>query len=108
MRDSYKLTKEECEMLGLDYETDPEVQKENDVLEELKSKVTEEEILSGILEEDIDYVLADLKTGVKTKEQKDLLIKMKIAKASKDFIDDNLIHFDEEQNNNDKPEILYF
>lgn len=33
-----KLTKEQCEMLDIEYETDPEVQKEMDMLDALNKK----------------------------------------------------------------------
>ena len=37
-----KLTKEQCEMLDIDFETDPEVQKEMDLLAALNKKYANE------------------------------------------------------------------
>ena len=46
-----KLTKEQCEMLDIEFETDPEVQKEMDLLAALNKKYANE-----ITDEDTDQV----------------------------------------------------
>ena len=81
-----ELTKKACELLGFDEETDPEVQAEFDFLDKLKSKYTEQQVYDGLMEEDIDFELSNLKNGgANTLEGKDLLTKLRAAKAHKDF-----------------------
>lgn len=50
-----KLTKEQCELLDIEFETDPEVQKEMDLLDALNKKyaneITDEDNDQGNLEE---------------------------------------------------------
>ena len=131
MRESYKLTKEECEMLGLDYEPDEEVKEEFDYLEQLKAKYNEQEIYNSLMEEDIDNEISNIKhlgvTTIETKtsqtetevtslagetttiETKDMLAKLREAKAHKDFADeDNQLENWEEKHKNQEEETLYF
>ena len=42
MEKDYKLTKKQCELLDIEYETDPEVQKEMDLLASLNKKYSNE------------------------------------------------------------------
>lgn len=51
MEKDYKLTKKQCELLDIEYETDPEVQKEMDLLASLNKKYSNE-----ITYEDTDSV----------------------------------------------------
>lgn len=51
MEKDYKLTKKQCELLDIEYETDPEVQKEMDLLDSLNKKYSNE-----ITYEDTDQV----------------------------------------------------
>ena len=51
MEKDYKLTKKQCELLDIEYETDPEVQKEMDFLASLNKKYSNE-----ITYEDTDSV----------------------------------------------------
>ena len=110
MRESYKLTKEECEMLGLDYEPDEEVKEEFDYLEKLKAKYNEQEIYNSLMEEDIDNEISNIKhLGITTIETKDMLAKLREAKAHKDFADeDNQLENWEEKHKNQEEETLYF
>ncbi len=57
-----KLTKEQCEMLDIDFETDPEVQKEMNLLAALNKKYANE-----ITVEDTDQV--DIEALYKKKQQ---------------------------------------
>jgi hypothetical protein len=57
-----KLTKEQCEMLDIEYETDPEVQKEMDMLDALNKKYA-----NDITDEDTDQI--DIETLYKKKQQ---------------------------------------
>lgn len=57
-----KLTKEICEMLNIDFETDPEVQKEMDLIVALNKKYANE-----MTEEDTDQV--DIEALYKKKQQ---------------------------------------
>lgn len=57
-----KLTKEQCEMLDIEFETDPEVQKEMDLLDALNKKYANE-----ITDEDTDQV--DIEVLYKKKQQ---------------------------------------
>lgn len=107
MRKDCKLTKEECETFGLDYETDPEVQKEFDVLEELKSKYDLQDIYNNLTNEDIENELARLKsTGLKNKEDKDMFFKLLEAQAESDFIEKNTVDWTKVVKDN--PDTLYF
>lgn len=58
-----KLTKEQCEMLDIEYETDPEVQKEMDLLAALNKKYANE-----ITDEDTDQVDIEVLYKKKQKE----------------------------------------
>ena len=58
-----KLTKEQCEMLDIEYETDPEVQKEMDLLATLNKKYANE-----ITVEDTDQVDIEVLYKKKQKE----------------------------------------
>lgn len=58
-----KLTKELCEMLNIDFETDPEVQKEMDLLAALNKKYENE-----MTEEDTDQVDIEVLYKKKQKE----------------------------------------
>ena len=57
-----KLTKEQCEMLDIEYETDPEVQKEMDMLDALNKKYA-----NDITDEDTDQV--DIEALYKKKQK---------------------------------------
>ena len=57
-----KLTKEQCEMLDIEFETDPEVQKEMDLLATLNKKYANE-----ITDADTEQV--DIKALYKKKQQ---------------------------------------
>lgn len=57
-----KLTKEQCEMLDIEFETDPEVQKEMDLLDALNKKYSNE-----MTYEDTDQV--DIEALYKKKQQ---------------------------------------
>ena len=57
-----KLTKEQCEMLNIDFETDPEVQKEMNLLAALNKKYENE-----ITDKDTDQV--DIEALYKKKQQ---------------------------------------
>jgi hypothetical protein len=57
-----KLTKEQCEMLDIEYETDPEVQKEMDMLDALNKKYA-----NDITDEDTDQI--DIEALYKKKQQ---------------------------------------
>ena len=57
-----KLTKEQCEMLDIEFETDPEVQKEMDLLAALNKKYANE-----MTEEDTDQV--DIEALYKKKQK---------------------------------------
>ena len=65
-----KLTKEQCEMLDIDFETDPEVQKEMDLLDALNKKYANE-----ITYEDTDQVDIEALYRKKQKEM-DKMISM--------------------------------
>jgi hypothetical protein len=97
-------------MLGLDYEPDEEVKEEFDYLEQLKAKYNEQEIYNSLMEEDIDNEISNIKhLGVKTIETKDMLAKLREAKAHKDFADeDNQLENWEEKHKNQEEETLYF
>lgn len=58
-----KLTKEQCEMLDIEFETDPEVQKEMDLLAALNKKYANE-----ITDEDTDQVDIEVLYKKKQKE----------------------------------------
>lgn len=58
-----KLTKEQCEMLDIEFETDPEVQKEMDLLAALNKKYANE-----ITAEDTDQVDIEVLYKKKQKE----------------------------------------
>lgn len=58
-----KLTKEQCEMLDIEFETDPEVQKEMDLLVALNKKYANE-----ITDEDTDQVDIEVLYKKKQKE----------------------------------------
>ena len=58
-----ELTKEQCEMLDIEYETDPEVQKEMDLLATLNKKYANE-----ITDEDTDQVDIEVLYKKKQKE----------------------------------------
>lgn len=109
MRESYKLTKEECEMFGLDYEPDEEVKEEFDCLEKLKKKYSEQEIYNSLMESDIDSEIANIKNlGVSTLETKEMLAKLREAKAHRDFAEeDNQLENWEEKHKNQEEEIIY-
>lgn len=57
-----KLTKEQCEMLDIEYETDPEVQKEMDMLDALNKKYA-----NDITNEDTDQI--DIEALYKKKQK---------------------------------------
>jgi carbamoylphosphate synthase small subunit len=97
-------------MLGLDYEPDEEVKEEFDYLEQLKAKYNEQEIYNSLMEEDIDNEISNIKhLGVTTIETKDMLAKLREAKAHKDFADeDNQLENWEEKHKNQEEETLYF
>lgn len=97
-------------MLGLDYETDADVQAEFDYLDKLKAKYTEQEIYNSLMEEDIDFEISNLKYGgANTLEAKDMLAKLREAKAHKDFADeDNQLENWEEKYKDQEEETLYF
>jgi hypothetical protein len=75
-----KLTKEQCEMLDIEYETDPEVQKEMDLLAALNKKYANE-----ITEEDTDQV--DIEALYK-KKQKEM---DKMVSMYRDFDPEDII-----------------
>ena len=58
-----ELTKEQCEMLDIEYETDPDVQKEMDLLAALNKKYANE-----ITDEDTDQVDIEVLYKKKQKE----------------------------------------
>ena len=60
-----KLTKEQCEILDIDFETDPEVQKEMDLLAALNKKYANE-----MTDEDTDQVDIEALYKKKQKENK--------------------------------------
>ena len=75
-----KLTKEQCEMLDIEYETDPEVQKEMDMLDALNKKYA-----NDITEEDTDQI--DIKALYK-KKQKEM---DKMVSMYRDFDPEDII-----------------
>lgn len=75
-----KLTKEQCEMLDLDFETDPEVQKEMDLLAALNKKYA-----NDITDEDTDQI--DIETLYK-KKQKEM---DKMVNMYRDFDPEDII-----------------
>jgi len=75
-----KLTKEQCEMLDIEFETDPEVQKEMDLLAALNKKYANE-----ITEEDTDQV--DIEALYK-KKQKEM---DKMVSMYRDFDPEDII-----------------
>lgn len=75
-----KLTKEQCEMLDIDFETDPEVQKEMDLLDALNKKYANE-----ITNEDTDQV--DIEALYK-KKQKEM---DKMVSMYRDFDPEDII-----------------
>jgi len=75
-----KLTKEQCEMLDIDFETDPEVQKEMDLLAALNKKYANE-----MTEEDTDQV--DIEALYK-KKQKEM---DKMVSMYRDFDPEDII-----------------
>ena len=70
MEKDYKLTKKQCELLDIEYETDPEVQKEMDLLASLNKKYSNE-----ITYEDTDSVDNEALYRKKQKEM-DKLVSM--------------------------------
>jgi len=75
-----KLTKEQCEMLDIEYETDPEVQKEMDMLDALNKKYA-----NDITEEDTDQI--DIEALYK-KKQKEM---DKMVSMYRDFDPEDII-----------------
>jgi hypothetical protein len=75
-----KLTKEQCEMLDIDFETDPEVQKEMDLLAALNKKYANE-----MTDEDTDQV--DIEALYK-KKQKEM---DKMVSMYRDFDPEDII-----------------
>lgn len=75
-----KLTKEQCEMLDIEYETDPEVQKEMDMLDALNKKYA-----NDITDEDTDQV--DIEALYK-KKQKEM---DKMVSMYRDFDPEDII-----------------
>jgi len=75
-----KLTKEQCEMLDIEFETDPEVQKEMDLLAALNKKYANE-----ITDEDTDQV--DIEALYK-KKQKEM---DKMVSMYRDFDPEDII-----------------
>lgn len=75
-----KLTKEQCEMLDIEYETDPEVQKEMDMLDALNKKYA-----NDITDEDTDQV--DIEALYK-KKQKEM---DKMVNMYRDFDPEDII-----------------
>ena len=75
-----KLTKEQCEMLEIDFETDPEVQKEMDLLAALNKKYANE-----MTDEDTDQV--DIEALYK-KKQKEM---DKMVSMYRDFDPEDII-----------------
>jgi len=75
-----KLTKEQCEMLDIEFETDPEVQKEMDLLAAINKKYANE-----MTEEDTDQV--DIEALYK-KKQKEM---DKMVSMYRDFDPEDII-----------------
>ena len=75
-----KLTKEQCEMLDIEFETDPEVQKEMDLLTALNKKYA-----NDITDEDTDQV--DIEALYK-KKQKEM---DKMVSMYRDFDPEDII-----------------
>lgn len=75
-----KLTKKQCEMLDIEFETDPEVQKEMDLLDALNKKYANE-----ITDTDTDQV--DIEAFYK-KKQKEM---DKIVSMYRDFDPEDII-----------------
>lgn len=75
-----ELTKEQCEMLDIDFETDPEVQKEMDLLAALNKKYANE-----MTDEDTDQV--DIEALYKKKQQE----MDKIVSMYRDFGPEDII-----------------
>ena len=75
-----ELTKEQCEMLDIEYETDPEVQKEMDLLATLNKKYANE-----ITVEDTDQVDIEVLYKKKQKEMD------KIVSMYRDFDPEDII-----------------
>ena len=75
-----KLTKKQCEMLDIEFETDPEVQKEMDLLDALNNKYSNE-----ITNEDTDQV--DIEALYKKKQQE----MDKIVSMYRDFDPEDII-----------------
>ena len=75
-----KLTKEQCEMLDIEYETDPEVQKEMDMLDALNKKYA-----NDITDEDTDQI--DIEALYK-KKQKEM---DKMVSMYRDFDPEDII-----------------
>lgn len=75
-----ELTKKQCEMLGIEFETDPEVQKEMDLLAALNKKYANE-----ITDEDTDQV--DIEVLYK-KKQKEMY---KMVSMYRDFDPEDII-----------------
>lgn len=75
-----KLTKEQCEMLDIEYETDPEVQKEMDMLDSLNKKYA-----NDITDEDTDQI--DIEALYK-KKQKEM---DKMVSMYRDFDPEDII-----------------
>lgn len=75
-----KLTKEQCEMLDIEYETDPEVQKEMDMLDALNKKYA-----NDITDEDTDQI--DIEALYK-KKQKEM---DKMVNMYRDFDPEDII-----------------
>lgn len=80
MEKDYKLTKKQCELLDIEYETDPEVQKEMDLLASLNKKYSNE-----ITYEDTDSV--DIEALYK-KKQKEI---DKMVSMYRDFDPEDII-----------------
>lgn len=80
MEKDYKLTKKQCELLDIEYETDPEVQKEMDLLASLNKKYSNE-----ITYEDTDSV--DIEALYK-KKQKEM---DKMVSMYRDFDPEDII-----------------
>lgn len=75
-----KLTKEQCELLDIEYETDPEVQKEMDMLDALNKKYA-----NDITDEDTDQI--DIEALYK-KKQKEM---DKMVSMYRDFDPEDII-----------------
>lgn len=75
-----ELTKEQCEMLDIEYETDPDVQKEMDLLAALNKKYANE-----ITDEDTDQVDIEVLYKKKQKEMD------KIVSMYRDFDPEDII-----------------